>query len=158
MEKRRNLLLRSNFSSFPQYFQYISKIRSQITYTFVKCCSSIYFFLNSVEIMSRYGYIEVFQSPLEFEITRVDCKCFLVMCLINPFMSSGLFYLNLLDRSITYIRSVWLGFNISCFVEVSVLKANSVNVDRDQTPRSAASDLGLLFACIPFKGLYGKNG
>ena len=23
--------------------------------------------------MSRYGYLEVFQSPLEFEITRVDC-------------------------------------------------------------------------------------
>ena len=24
--------------------------------------------------MSRYGYLEVFQSPLEFEITRVDCN------------------------------------------------------------------------------------
>ena len=23
--------------------------------------------------MSRYGYLEVFNSPLEFEITRVDC-------------------------------------------------------------------------------------
>ena len=23
--------------------------------------------------MSRYGYLEVFQSPLEFEITIVDC-------------------------------------------------------------------------------------
>ena len=23
--------------------------------------------------MSKYGYIEVFQSPLAFEITRVDC-------------------------------------------------------------------------------------
>ena len=25
--------------------------------------------------MSKYGYFEVFQSPLEFEITRVDCIC-----------------------------------------------------------------------------------
>ena len=24
--------------------------------------------------MSRYGYLEVFQSPLEFEITRVNCS------------------------------------------------------------------------------------
>ena len=24
--------------------------------------------------VSRYGYLEVFQSPLEFEITRVDCS------------------------------------------------------------------------------------
>ena len=23
--------------------------------------------------MSRYGYLKVFKSPLEFEITRVDC-------------------------------------------------------------------------------------
>ena len=23
--------------------------------------------------MSRYGYFEVFQSPLDFEITKVDC-------------------------------------------------------------------------------------
>ena len=23
--------------------------------------------------MSKYGYLEVFHSPLEFEITRVDC-------------------------------------------------------------------------------------
>ena len=92
---------------------------------------------NNVEVRI---YRSISESPLEFEITRVDCKCFLVMCLINPFMSSGLFYLNpldrsityiRLDRSITYIRSVWLGFNISCFVEVSVLKANSVSVDRD---------------------------
>ena len=29
--------LRSDFSSLPQYFQYISNFRSQITYSFVKC-------------------------------------------------------------------------------------------------------------------------
>ena len=25
--------------------------------------------------MSKYGYLEVFQSPFDFEITRVDCIC-----------------------------------------------------------------------------------
>ena len=33
----------SNFSSFPQYFQYISNFRSQITYSFVKWGCSTYF-------------------------------------------------------------------------------------------------------------------
>ena len=42
------------FSSFPQYFQYISNFRSQITYTFVKCCWSIHFFLNSANLICRY--------------------------------------------------------------------------------------------------------
>ena len=35
--KEEKLLLRSNFTSFPQYFQYISNFRSQIIYSFVKC-------------------------------------------------------------------------------------------------------------------------
>ena len=35
--KEEKLLLRSNFSSFPQYFQYISNFRSPITHIFVKC-------------------------------------------------------------------------------------------------------------------------
>ena len=35
--KEEKLLLRSNFSSFPQYFQYISNFRSLITHIFVKC-------------------------------------------------------------------------------------------------------------------------
>ena len=35
--KEDKLLLRSNFSSFPQYFQYISNFKSPITYQFVKC-------------------------------------------------------------------------------------------------------------------------
>ena len=29
--------------------------------------------------MSRYGYLEVFQSPLEFEITRVNCRVVLTV-------------------------------------------------------------------------------
>ena len=35
--KEKKLLLRSNFSSFPQYFQYISNFKSPITHIFVKC-------------------------------------------------------------------------------------------------------------------------
>ena len=45
---------------------------------------------------------------------------------------------------------------LSCFVEISEFYAKSV--DPDQTPRSAASDLGLhyLFQC-PFYGTPGLN-
>ena len=44
---------RSNFSSFPQYFQHISNFKSPITYTYVKCDCSIYFFLNSANLICR---------------------------------------------------------------------------------------------------------
>ena len=54
-------------------------------------------------------------------------------------MPNGLFYLNSLDCSIFHIRGVWV--SLSCVVEISELSANSVYPD--QTPRSAASDLGL---------------
>ena len=68
------------------------------------------------------------------------------MFLLNPYKPRGLFYHNSLDRFISYIRSVWLVFIIlSCFVEISELNTNSVNPD--QTPRSAASDQGVL--CLP---------
>ena len=60
--KRGEIALRSNFSSFPQYFQYISNFRSQITYTFVKYGCSIHFFPKVCKSdMWRYGYLEVFQ-------------------------------------------------------------------------------------------------
>ena len=35
----------------------------------------------------------------------------------NPFMPSRLFYLTSLDRSISYIRDVWLVFIITIFAE-----------------------------------------
>ena len=63
----------------------------------------------------------------------------------HPFKPSGLFYRNSLDRSISYIRGVWLFLLLSCSLEISELNANSV--DLDQTPRFAASDLGL--HCLP---------
>ena len=51
--KEEKLLLRSNFSSFPQYFQYISNFKSPITYTFVKCGCSIYCFPHSAILICR---------------------------------------------------------------------------------------------------------
>ena len=53
--KEEKLLLRSNFSSFPQYFQYISNFKSPIThiYIFAKCGCSNYFFLNSANLICR---------------------------------------------------------------------------------------------------------
>ena len=57
---------------------------------------------------------------------------------LNPFMPSGLFYLKSLDRSISYVRGVWLVF---CFIitmfflEISEIITNIV--DPDQTPRFA---------------------
>ena len=44
---------RSNFSSFPQYFQIISNFKSQITYIFVKCGCSNYYSLNSANMIYR---------------------------------------------------------------------------------------------------------
>ena len=46
-------ILRSNFSSFPQYLQYISTFKSPITHIFVKCGCLNYFFLNSANLICR---------------------------------------------------------------------------------------------------------
>ena len=67
------MLLRSNISSFPQYFRYISNVKSPIKYKFVKCDCSNYCFLNSDNLICRGTDIsKCFRVPLEFEITRVD--------------------------------------------------------------------------------------
>ena len=49
--KEEKLLPRSNFSSFPQYFQYISNFKSPITYKFVKCGCSNY--VSSANLICR---------------------------------------------------------------------------------------------------------
>ena len=54
-------------------------------------------------------------------------------------MPSGLFYLNSLDLSNSNRENAWLFLLLPCFIEISVVNANSVHPD--QTPRSAASDL-----------------
>ena len=85
--KEEKLLLRSNFSSFPQYFQYISNVKRPITYTFVKCGCSNYFFLNSENLICRGTDIsKCFRGPLEFEITRVDCIYLFIYLLLYLFI------------------------------------------------------------------------
>ena len=69
---------------------------------------------------------------------------------LNPFMPSGLFYHNSLDRSISYIRDVWLVFTAIVFCRNFLTHVKSI--DPDQTPRSTASDLGL--HCLPMSLLY----
>ena len=75
MWKRGESAPKEQFLLFPTLFYiYISNFRGQITYSFVKCRCSIYCFPHSLNSdMSRYGYLEICQCPLEFEITRVDC-------------------------------------------------------------------------------------
>ena len=63
--------------------------------------------------------------------------------IFDPFIPSGLFYLNSLDRSISYIRGIWLVFIIFMFYRNSVSKLHANSVDPDQTRRFAASDLDL---------------
>ena len=65
----------------------------------------------------------------------------------NPFMPSGLFYINTLDQSISNRRGFLL---LPCSIEIPVFSANSV--DPDQTPCSSASDLRL--HCLPMSLLW----
>ena len=65
-------------------------------------------------------------------------------------MLSGLFYLNSLVRSISYLRGARLVFIIIIFVEIPELNENSI--DPDWTLHSAASDLGL--HCLPMSLLW----
>ena len=60
-------------------------------------------------------------------------------------MQSGLFYHYSLDQSISSRRVPGYFLLLPCFIEILILNANSV--DPDQTPHSAASDLGL--HCLP---------
>ena len=77
------LLQRSNFSSFPQYFRYISNFKSPISYKFVKCGCSNYF-----SSIIKIWYVEVqisrsvSESPLELDITGVDCSLLAILLLI----------------------------------------------------------------------------
>ena len=76
MWKRREIAPKEQFLVFSTlFYTYISNFWSQVkcTHSFVKCDCSIYCFPHYLNPdMSRYGYLEV--SPLEFEITRVDCS------------------------------------------------------------------------------------
>ena len=64
---------------------------------------------------------------------------------INTFTSSGLFYHNSLDLSISNSRVFGKFLLILCSIEIPVFNDNSV--DPDQMPHSVASDLDL--HCLP---------
>ena len=74
--KEDKLLLRSNFSSFPQYFQYISNFKSPIHIYLLNVVNRIIFSWTL-----QICYVEVrisrsiSESPLAFEITRINCIC-----------------------------------------------------------------------------------
>ena len=72
------------------------------------------------------------------------------ICIINPFMPNGFFYLHSLGWSISNIRGDWLALLLSCFVEISGFNVN--RLDPDQTPHSAASDGAL--HCLPMPLLW----
>ena len=72
-----------------------------------------------------------------------ECKFF--FHLLNPFIPSGLFHINSLDRFVSSIRSAWSVFFITIFIAIPDLNTN--NVDPDQTPSSVASDLDR--NCLP---------
>ena len=67
------LLLRSNFPSFPQYFQYISNFKSPIHIYLLNVVNRIIF---SWTLQTWYVEVwispSILESPLELEITRVD--------------------------------------------------------------------------------------
>ena len=62
------------FSTLFYIYEYISNFRSQISHSVVKCGCSIYCFSHSLnsDVEVRISR-RVSVSPLEFEITRVDC-------------------------------------------------------------------------------------
>ena len=62
---KRGEITPSNFPSFSQHFQYISNFKNPITYTFVKCGCSIYFFLISANLICRgMDILEYFKESL----------------------------------------------------------------------------------------------
>ena len=60
---------------------------------------------------------------------------------LNPYLPNGLFHPYILDKSISSFRGIWSTFSSLFHFLLKILYANSA--DPDQTPRSAASDLGL---------------
>ena len=72
-----------------------------------------------------------FYSPTIHQHGAIYCSPAKMILKINPFMPSGLFYLNSLDQSISKRRCVWLVFIFTMFfVEIPVINANSVYPDQ----------------------------
>ena len=78
MWKRGEIAPKKQFLLFSTLFYiYISNFRSQNTHSFVKCDCSIYCFPHSLNSDTMYVEVRISRSisvsPLEFEITRVEC-------------------------------------------------------------------------------------
>ena len=98
--KEEKLFLRSNFSSFPQYFQYISNFKSpNYIYIYKMWLFELFYPQFCESDMLRYRYLEVFSSPLEFEITRVDC----ISLFPHQYFHLHLLYLEKLSLSLKYL-------------------------------------------------------
>ena len=85
------------------------------------------FYLGFNIKFSVYGGVyldfdEILLRPVEnlrkYDYTQVSALILITLVIghLNPFTPSGLFYLNSLDRSISYIRSVWLVFIITIII------------------------------------------
>ena len=62
-----HMIVPGAITPLPNYFQYISNFRSQITYSFMKCGGSLYFFLNSANLICRVTDIsKYFRESLRF--------------------------------------------------------------------------------------------
>ena len=66
-----------------------------------------------------------------------------MLLMFSPFMPGRIFYLSLWKSPFPFygMGCLFCVLVLSCFIEIPVSHAN--NVDPDQTPRSAASDLDL---------------
>ena len=73
LSKRGEIAPEEQFLLFSTIFQYISNFSSQITYSAVKCGCSIYFILNSADLICQGTSGSISESPLDFEIMSVDC-------------------------------------------------------------------------------------
>ena len=109
----------SNFSSFPQYFQYISNFRSQITYTFVKCGSSIYFFLNSANLICWGTKVHTGKA-------KSNSRTFQGLLKDQPHSFQGLWYLHKYVNSA--LSSIGSKSSEKFLVKKLVISANNVTI------------------------------
>ena len=81
--KRGEISPKEKFLLFSQYFQYIVNFRSQITYSFVKCAYSIYFFLNSANLICRGTNISKYFREF-LRLRNNECRLYLRQGAIFP--------------------------------------------------------------------------
>ena len=102
-------------SSFPQYFQYISNLRGQVTYSFVKCGCSIYFFLNSENLVCQGTNIsQYFRESLELRDNESRLHFIRKTCLYNFDPLKPHFYKVKLGFTGVYIILLISAQNIDC--------------------------------------------